>query len=134
MRYIRTTDGRISYLRREPNEKAADYEMLTSSGMLTYRREDEVIKVADNVEELCDEFVAIAEDESPYLFSIYENNDKKYVYINEENAEPLLETFIKNKIIHGAIWAKGEHDEPILKSVAKMKGVLPNGEIDWELI
>ena len=60
MKYIRTKDGRISYLSSEPNEEITDYEIITSKGTLTYRREDEVIKVADTIEELCDEFVMIS--------------------------------------------------------------------------
>lgn len=36
--------------------------------------------------------------------------------------------------VYGAIWVEGKHNEPILKSVAKMKGILPNGKIDWKLL
>ena len=119
MRYIRTTDGRISYLHREPNEKAADYEMLTSTGFVTYCNKDEVVEVADNVEELCDEFVVV----SSLCRSLL-----------NENEQQDIKRFAKSNNGYGAIWIKGEHGEPILKSVAKMKGFLPNGEIDWELL
>lgn len=59
MKYIRTKDGRISYLSCEPNEEITDYEIITSKGTLTYRGKDEVIKIADTIEELCDEFVGV---------------------------------------------------------------------------
>ena len=57
MKYIRTKDGRISYLSSEPYEDMDCYEIITSKGTITYRREDEVIKIANTIEELCDEFV-----------------------------------------------------------------------------
>jgi hypothetical protein len=59
MKYIRTKDGRISYLSQEPYEDMDCYEIITSKGTITYRREDEVIKVADTIEELCDWFLTI---------------------------------------------------------------------------
>lgn len=113
MKYIRTKDGRISYLSGEPNEEITDYEIITSKGTLTYRRKDEVIKIADTIEELCDELVIIQKDFRDLL-----NADthclqtlKRYYEINK----------IEVLGIYGAIWTNRG-----LIYVAKMndKGVL----------
>ena len=79
--------------------------------------EDYAIKQADTIEELFDEYI-----HKNYAFKSLE---ELYDYWEDlyEREEP----------IYGAIWIAGEHDEPILKSVAKMKVISPN-EIDWELL
>lgn len=89
--YIRTKDGRISYLSREPNEEITDYEIITSKGTITYRREDEVIKVANNIPELCDEFVYLME--SGKHICKEKHTDILYVF---DNDEPIA--------YYGAIW------------------------------
>ena len=114
MKYIRTKDGRISYLSREPDEEITDYEIITSKGTLTYRREDEVIKTADTIEELCDEFVSVYKNLTPELL------EPKFV----SPSEPLSvswknrledEHLFKYNDVYGAIWtSKG------LVYVAKM--------------
>lgn len=104
MKYIRTKDGKIYNINDlHISEDLVGKPYVTNKGSWCIYRES-IIKQADTIEELCDEYVAIKENENPYLFSIYEIGNKKYVYINEESGEPLLETFIKNKIIYGAIW------------------------------
>lgn len=120
MKYIRTTYGRIGYLRREPDNEAADYEMLTSTGFVTYRSKDEVAKIADNIEELCDELI---------FDNFYHSCMTPSAMHTKENQE-IIKGYLKQNIIcYGAIWTdKG------LIYVAKMKGVLPNSEIDWELL
>ena len=57
MKYIRTKDGRISYLTSEPNEEIPEYEIVTSKGTVAYRMKSQVVKVANTIEELCDCFV-----------------------------------------------------------------------------
>ena len=105
MKYIRTKDGKV-FGYEIKNETDLDNGFVLANALVAKSLKEgfEIAKVTDTIEELCDEFVAIAENGSPYLFSIYEIDNKKYVYINEESGEPLLETFIKNKIVYGAIW------------------------------
>ena len=71
------------------------------------------------VEELCDEFVIKAYcSNEPFLFMKEQMDIKGFIKKCD-----------KDTIIYGAIWTdKG------LIYVAKMKGILPNGEIDWELL
>jgi len=77
MKYIRTKDGRISYLSSEPNEEITDYEIITSKGTITYRREDEVIKQADTIEELVDGWVLESKAYITGFFVIYNVEDNK---------------------------------------------------------
>jgi hypothetical protein len=76
-------------------------------------KKEEILRQSDTIEELCDEFVI--------------KTDKEYI-----SKRSLLELQDMNNYvpyIYGAIWTdKG------LIYVAKMKGILPNGEIDWELL
>lgn len=111
MKYIRTPDGRFF--------KGDNYGF--GVGM-PYKNYD--VKVADTVEELCDEFVS--------------NNkllEPKYIYTNESLIESWRNRFedevvVKgNKDIKGGVWT----DEGLIYK-AKMKGISPNGEIDWELL
>ena len=81
----------------------------------------EVINQADTIEELCDGICAI------------ERNGKlkvPYVGKTTQDLKVIIDLIDKdNYEVYGAIWTdKG------LIYVAKMKGVLPNGKIDWELI
>ena len=63
------------------------------------------IAQADTVEELCDEFVIVGKKKHKV------KGITKVIYsINQ----------LKNNEIYGAIWTKGAHDEPVLKSVAKL--------------
>ena len=96
----------------------------------------EIIAQADTIEELCDEIIFILEDASiPYSSPYQYNKEKEMEWFKTETEIDIGFGFmkkIKEKFL--AIWTKGNKDEPILKSVAKMKGVLPNGEVDWELL
>ena len=125
MKYIRTKYGRIFELPKEVittadlNTKIDDLK----GGFIGEYKGIEVIKQADTIEELCDEFVVFGEHIIP--------NHTHFSSLTDVGIKSCLEA---KAAIYGAIWTKGKHDEPILKSVAKMKGVLPNGEIDWELL
>lgn len=78
------------------------------------------IAQADTIEELCDELVAT-------------NRGCKCLYKPSEvfgcQDKEAVNELIKSSLIYGAIWTKGEHGEPILKSVAKM-----NEKGDLELL
>lgn len=82
---------------------------------------------ADTIEELFDEVVMVRNDEKikPQLLRDWDKDDFS-------SFEKRLKT--TNTQICGSIWVINNHSVPTLKPVAKMKGVLPNGEIDWELL
>lgn len=75
---------------------------------------------SDTIKELCDEFVFVDGDCDPLLCT-YEELIYWFNYSKEQQ--------FKTRNCYGAIWIKGEHNEPILKSVAKM-----NEERKLELI
>lgn len=124
MRYVRTKDG-IYVVVREKQEKLvvrtrnADFEP-NFTILKKY-----IIKSADTIKELCDELVLIEED-YPTILEELDFKGKTYLRRNEYE---FLRKLPEKPIIYGAIWTdKG------LIYVAKMKGVLPNGEIDWQLL
>lgn len=116
----------------------------------------EIINQADTIEELCDEFVIVNNaDKKPYRISVktycerfystgYKcldyaiekfNSLKRFIGTKEKHniyADCLYQENPNYKFegcIKGAIWTdKG------LIYVAKMNGILPSGEIDWELL
>lgn len=112
MKYIRTKDGvynEITY--KVAKEFVSIIEEEQAKIMSTTKTNFSIINQADTIEELCDEFVAIY-DEKPHFHCL----ERAIQYADD------------NKV-YGAIWTdKG------LIYVAKMKGILPNGEIDWELL
>ena len=85
----------------------------------------------DTLEELCDEFVC---KESHYLLRPQYTKFNDDGYTTETYHEGIVNAIkqgVNYKDYHwfGAIWTdKG------LIYVAEMKGILPNGEIDWELL
>ena len=115
MKYIRTKDGRIIKVAISKEEYEKDYKNSNVSyeewfGCFCFNLD--TIKVANTIEELCDELVVVQKDFRDLL-----NADthclqtlKKYYEINK----------IEILGIYGAIWITGEHGEPILKSVAEM--------------
>lgn len=138
MQYIRTKDGRIGIISsvqeyngpypthffvRFPNDKEIhDYNHL------------HIVKQADTIKELCDEYI-IVQSNGKYHTSHSNSFMKDYInaFIKQTKVfENGSMVYIKD--IVGAIWITDAKSIPTLKPVAKMKGVLPNGEIDWELI
>lgn len=85
-------------------------------------------KQADTIEELCDEFVSITEDLTPEILVPKYISPKDTLEIAWKNRFE-DEMCYKNVVIKGAIWT----DKGLIYK-AKMKGILPNGEIDWELL
>ena len=71
----------------------------------------EIIKQADAIKELCDEFV-LKDIDSEFCGILPKDELIKYNKINMGQAY--------HREFYGAIWTKGENGEPILKSVAKM--------------
>ena len=124
MKYIRTEDGRIknknniiSYAFRE------DYISPNWNDDIEKYLETKIIAEADTIEELCDYFIKIKRKGNckPYLLKF-----------DHKDLPKLKEQAIKYKdsTIYGAIHVE---DKGLIYK-AKMKGILPNGEIDWRLI
>lgn len=69
--------------------------------------ESEILKEADTIEELCDEWIIIPKDVNcnPYIRHIFQDISH---FINPDH------------IVFAAIWCRGSNNEPILKPVAKM--------------
>ena len=120
MKYIRTKDG----IRRVFRKLKNGFYLVKVSKYKYYHYYPDC-EVADTIERLCDEFVVVwkGNKANPYKFTQLE-------WVEFAKAK-YMETNGKNDVesIYGAIWTdKG------LIYVAKMKGVLPNGEIEWELL
>ena len=84
-----------------------------------------IIKQADTIKELCDKF-AMKTNVSDEPFLLDKISEVKVLKKQIKNYSQIK--YLK-KIIYGAIWT----DKGLIYK-AKMKGVLPNGEIDWELL
>lgn len=112
MKYIRTKDG-IHKCR---------------EGFEDWEKGHDEIKSANAIEELCDGLILLMG--KPY-FCEYDNKNKKLYYYGNYSgnyARFELDTLEKLEVYSYIKTDKG------LIYVAKMKGVLPNGEIDWELL
>ena len=111
MKYIRTEDGIHEV------KSWHDYDLSGRVYETTDKRcidTIEVKKTADDIKELIDEEIIVWEDGS-----------MEFANRGYDGKAPQGEI----KEIYGAIFIKGEHKEPILKSVAKM-----NGKGDYELL
>lgn len=131
MKYIRTKDAVMEYKKAIENIKYwfknvafEEYNIDTE----TDRLNKSIIKQANTIEELCDEFVSITEDLTPEILVPKYISPKDTLEIAWKNRFE-DEMCYKNVVIKGAIWT----DKGLIYK-AKMKGVLPNGQIDWELL
>lgn len=98
MKYIRTKDGRISYLTSEPNEEVPEYEIITSKGTVAYRMESQVVKIADTIAELCDVFVV----ENEYCGQVSQS-----MYSDFEKAKQNID-ITSNDVIYGSLRIAGK--------------------------
>lgn len=136
MKYIRTKDGKIIDTRGALDSQPTNRNLMRFKSPNWYHngykqitiKMDNVIKQADTIEKLCDEKVAIRKSNHTPCLGHFSG---PYFFQEDSGWLGRVDSYEK---IYCAIWTKGKHDELILKSVAKMKGVLPNGEIDWELL
>lgn len=134
-RYIRTKDGIYRHSLIGTNHykyigcETSYGEMHGDDWSLILERE--IINQADTIEELIDEKVLIEKDGHPTLLETVEFDRNIYLRINEYEFATQLPS---SPIICGSIWAYDSNGIPTLKPVAKMKGILSNGEIDWELL
>lgn len=116
MKYIRTKDGRIGvYL----NKQIGNCHRIAFKETIETIYDDEIIKQADTIEELCDVYV-MNHGFGPYL-----------VYIDELDGHAMGQT--KEMLLsgqleaYGAIWVFDSNGAPTLKPVAKMNG---KGELE----
>lgn len=131
MKYIRTKDSigtgifevQEEHFTKEQNKEQVLVEVTTKETMTNPVMRfipKQIEKYADTIEELCDAFIVAYENGARIIYS-----DLEWA---KEKTKRSLEVGNKS-VIYGAIWTdKG------LIYVAEMKGVLPNGEIDWRLL
>lgn len=131
MKYIRTKDGIYEVVKEEKDYFIISLKNIEEDcyDVPCINRKD-IIKQSDDVEDLFDGFWWENEDYSEPIFV----SNKGYL-IDKINAwkqsDKELNTDSFSKIsVYGSIYIKGQG----WAHVAKMKGILPNGEIDWELL
>lgn len=98
--------------------------------------EKEIIKEADDIEKLFDEYVLENKDHT-YQSLLVKSDDGDKLSFSDGSTKDVkngwysdCSEYLKNGCtIYGAIVVRGKHDEPILKPVAKMKR-----EGEWELL
>lgn len=89
MKYIRTKDGRV-----------VDNEL-----MCIDFANNNILKQADTIEELCDEYVIIVGNEYPhYLHAKYFSIDKTFYIYKIDKKTNLEECLRFNYVVYGAIW------------------------------
>lgn len=125
MKYIRTKDGKI----RKLNEAC---EKFFEGKKIFLASTHEEVKQADTIEELCDEFyIDYGQERFPYStyrqYERYAGWGDLIRYLREIH-------FTGYEGVYGYIWVILPNNAPILKPVIKMKGILPNGKIDWEIL
>lgn len=99
MKYIRTKDGRISYLDTEPYEDEPNYVVITNKGKINFYRPDQVVKQAETIEELCDMFCAIP------FYDVCGVKAGKHYFVRKEEIEKFIPSVeIKTAELYGAIW------------------------------
>ena len=131
MEYIRTKDGNIIKILKEGIDEFGKYGMVNEENCI---RNYDDLKQADTIEELCDVFVDTSElrgtNTGGWLYDEFDTKNKCLVYYEHDERKTIpLNEFDDLSKIYGAIFTyKG------LIYATKMKGILPNGEIDWELL
>jgi len=143
MKYIRTKDGIIvdttkykNVVERTFNDKVVAIDLnhwgQDNDKYPTWIDVKDIIKQADTIEELCDEFyIDYGQERFPYStyrqYERYAGWGDLIRYLREIH-------FTGYDGVYGYIWVILPNNAPILKPVAKMKGVLPDGKIDWEVL
>lgn len=109
MKYIRTKDGKIKELNFDYRTGA-----FTGNGYYRYKatsteqdglvHKNYVIKQADTIEELCDEFVIIRRDDNTFALAKYYPDDKTFYVKTADEEVSLNECLMYEYEIYGAIW------------------------------
>lgn len=110
MRYIRTKDGRIIKIGEQTDvgyEKGT-FEVHNKTGIVASYEPIEVLKEANTIKELCDEFVDTSElkttNTGGWLYDEFDSDNKCLVYYAEDERRTIpLNEFDLSKI-YGAIW------------------------------
>lgn len=128
-KYIRTKDGIMKIDFEIEDELPVMIGVQTEECVIGEYRGIEVIKQADTIEELCDEFVDTSElktsNTGGWLYDEFDNKNKCLVYYAEDERRTIpLNEFDDLSKIFGAIWT-----ELGLKYVAKM-----NDKGEFELL
>lgn len=100
MRYVRTKDGRIVKIGEQTDigyEKGT-FEVHNRTGIVAFYEPIEVLKTADTIEELCDEFVAVRKSDNTAHLGKIENT---YWFYEQTGWVGRVENY---KVIYGAIW------------------------------
>ena len=114
MKYIRTKDGRIIKVG-EGTDVGYDLgtlEVHNKAGVVTFYEPIEVLKIADTIEELCDEFVVKGVPNKTFVVDV---RDYKPQGLTLKDYIGFLFAQYSNIEIYGAIWTEWG-----LKYVAKM--------------
>lgn len=114
-KYIRTKTGKICKVEITKIDK--EHNLFNDREKDMSYIDDDVIKIADGIEELCDCAIEVTKD----------NKIIRWEYI-----ESCKLYHQEGSTIFGAICFLGRKNEPIIKSVAKMKGVNADGSINWD--
>ena len=126
MKYIRTKDGIYEYVDYD-NECIIPMPIIKYKGQLTHCDECDIIKQANTIERLCDEFVDTSElkttNTGGWLYDEFDSKNKCLIYYAEDERRTIpLNEFDDLSKIYGAIWCEWG-----LKYVAKIN---KNGELE----
>lgn len=128
MKYIRTKDEIWEIM-----EIKSDYEKTyyhCKHNLIGKRFEEiNIIKQADTIKELCDEFILFDKDNLVYVPIDIDFYSKEYIFKYADGDYTEMTKIADTDEIYAAIWTKGNKGEPILKSVAKL-----NDKKELELI
>lgn len=125
MKYIRTQKGKIMKIDLSNKDDQSFYYHYKNNPFLDdFEKGNLIIKEADNVEKLCDGFIITSKQ--GHIYDSY--GDYNYE-LREVLPQAREECPDEEWDFYGCILVDG-----IITQVAKAKGFLPNGEIDWELL
>lgn len=131
MKYIRTKDGIYEVAKEQKNNFLVSLKNIEEDCYdVPCINKKDILKQANAIPELCDGFWWENEDYSEPIF--ISNKEFLMDRLNSwKQSDKELGTDCFSKIsVYGSIYIKGKG----WAHVAKMKGVLPNGEVNWKLL
>ena len=102
MKYIRTKDGRIELVVGSVKDQTDTLFYADNKG--NYIAEKDILKRADTIYQLCDEFVIIRRDDNTFALAKYYPNDKTFYVKTADEDVSLNECLMYGYEIYGAIW------------------------------
>lgn len=103
MKYIRTKDGIFEYVDYD-NECIIPMPIIKCKDKLTHCAEHHILKQANTIEELCDEFVIIRRDDNTFALAKYYPDDKTFYVKTADEEVSLSGCLMYGYEIYGAIW------------------------------